>query len=165
MDGSYARGAGRGDTVITFDPSLGDDTLFHELVHAFRYSWDRFHPVLMNVRAGQISGTLKTEEFFAHEMENIYLSQAHRPLTMDYTWAWVRDKKTIYDYLLDNTELLQALKLFLNHEYLAMLAAHSFNTDYNSFRDFPALEKKWLEDSSLPEIPELGTVLQSRAGA
>lgn len=163
MDGSYARGAGHGDTVITFDPSLGDDTLFHELVHAYRYSYDKFQPVFMHVQDGRSRGTLKTEEFFAHEMENIYLSHGHRPITMDYTWARVLDKDAIYDYLLDNTELLQALKFFLRHEYLAMLAAHTFNTDYNSFRDFPSLEKKWLEGSSLPELPELGTILQMRA--
>ena len=161
MDGSYARGAGHGDTVISFDPSLGDDTLFHELVHAYRYSYDKFHPMKIFIQTGGLSESQSTEEFFAHQMENIYMSQEHRPLTQDYTWAWVRDKNTIYDFLLDNGDMLMAMKYFLRHEYLAMLAAHTFiNTEYNPFRDYRSLEAKFLEGSDLPELPELGTVLK-----
>ena len=160
-DGSYARGAGSGDTVIQFRAELGDDTLFHELVHAYRYSYKKFRPMTISVHSERLSGSQSTEEFFAHQMENIYLSQAHRPLTMDCTWAWVSDKKTIYDFLQDNSEMLQALKMFLRHEYLAMLAAHSFAADYNPFRDYAMLEAKFLEGTSLRELPELGTVLRS----
>ena len=158
-DGSYARGAGSGDTVIQFRAELGDDTLFHELVHAYRYSRRKFHPRIINVHDGRRSGSQSTEEFLAHQMENIYLSQGHRPLTMDYAWARVSDKKTIYEFLLENTEMLQTLKFFMRHEYLAMLAAHSFATDYNPFRDYAVLEAKFLQGSSLRELPELGTVL------
>jgi hypothetical protein len=41
-----------------------------------------------------------------------------------------------------------------------MLAAHSLSADYNPFRDYGTLEAKFLKDSSLPTLPELGTVLQ-----
>jgi len=160
-DGSYARGAGSGDTVIQFRAELGDDTLFHELVHAYRYSYKKFRPMTISVRAERLSGSQSTEEFFAHQMENIYLSQGHRPLTMDYTWAWVSDKKAIYDFLLDNSEMLQTLKFLMRHEYMAMLAAHSFATDYNPFRDYAALETEFLKGTSLRALPELGTVLKS----
>jgi len=159
-DGSYARGAGSGDTVIQFRPELGDDTLFHELVHAYRYSYNKFQPMKINVRTGRLSDRQSTEEFLAHQMENIYLSQGKRPLTMDYKWAWVSDKKAIYDFLLENSEMLQTLKLFMRHEYLAMLAAHSFTTDYNPFRDYAQLEAKFLEGTSLRALPELGTMLR-----
>jgi hypothetical protein len=160
-DGSFARGVGSGDTVIQFRAELGDDTLFHELVHAYRYSYKKFHPMTISVRSDRLSASQSTEEFLAHQMENIYLSQSHRPLTMDYQWAWVSDKKTIYDFLLENSDMLQTLKYFMRHEYLAMLAAHSFATDYNPFRDYAALEAKFLEGTSLRELPELGTVLKS----
>jgi hypothetical protein len=159
--GSVARGVGSGDTIIQFRPELGDDTLFHELVHAYRYSYKKFHPMTISVRTDRLSASQSTEEFLAHQMENIYLSQAHRPLTMDYLWAWVSDKKTIYDFLLDNGDMLQTLKYFMRHEYMAMLAAHSFAADYNPFRDYPELEAKFLEGSSMRELPELGTMLKS----
>jgi hypothetical protein len=160
-DGSYARGAGSGDTVIYFRAELGDDTLLHELVHAYRYSRKKYHPMTINIHTEGRSRKENTEEFLAHQMENIYLSQGHRPLTMDYRWAVVSEKKAIYDFLQENTEMLQTLKFFMHHEYLAMLAAHSLTTDYNPFRDYAVLEAENLEGSSLRELPELGTMLGS----
>jgi hypothetical protein len=57
--------------------------------------------------------------------------------------------------------MLQTLKFFMRHEYMAMLAAHSFATDYNPFRDYAALEAEFLKGTSLRELPELGTVRKS----
>ena len=36
-----------------------------------------------------------------------------------------------------------------------MLAAHSVNPDYNSFRDYPMLEARYLQDNHLSDLPEL----------
>jgi len=157
-DGSYARGAGSGDTVIRFQPELGDDTLLHELVHAYRYSYNKYNPAYMHVQAGQASADENSEEFLAHQMENIYLSQAKRPLKTDYRLGWVADKSEIYDFLLNNTDTLMALKFFLRHEYMAMLAAHSLSADYNPFRDYGMLEAEYRKDGS-SALPELGTIL------
>ena len=161
MDGSVARGAGSGDTVIQFRPELEDETLFHELVHAYRYSYKKFQPMTIYYRVDETGDSQFTEEFLAHQMANIYLSQGKRKLALDYAWQEVADKEKIYDFLTDNSDMLQTLKYFLHHEYLAMLAAHSFATDYNPFRDYAALETKYLEDSSTRELPELGTVPKS----
>jgi hypothetical protein len=159
-DGSYARGAGSGDTVILFHPALGDDTLLHELVHAYRYSYDKFHPLQVYYRTQYASFTVRSEEILAHQIENIYMSQANRPLTLDYMTLEPAEKKKIYDFLEDNYFLLQALKYFLRHEYLAMLAANTFtSTDYNPFRDYAALEAEYLKDGLLPTVTELGTPL------
>jgi len=49
----------------------------------------------------------------------------------------------------------------MRDEYLAILAAHSFATDYHPFRDYAVLEAKFLEGTSLRELPELGTMLRS----
>jgi hypothetical protein len=57
--------------------------------------------------------------------------------------------------------MLQILKYFMRHEYMAILAAHSFATDYNPFRGYPELEAKFLEGSSMRDLPELGTMLKS----
>ena len=58
------------------------------------------------------------------------------------------------------TFLLQTLKYFLRHEYLAMMAAHTFTTtDYNPFRDYAVLEAEYLKGTISPTVPELGTPL------
>jgi hypothetical protein len=160
--GSVARGVGFGDTVIQFDPKLGDDTLFHELVHAYRYSYKKFSPICIDVPNPDKGSTCgSSEEFLAHQMENIYMSQANRTLTLDYYEASPARKDEIYDFLVSHVDRLEALKYFLRHEYVAMLAAHSLNCDYNPFRDYPTLEAKFLKDTSLSTLPELGTVLQN----
>jgi hypothetical protein len=159
-DGSYARGAGAGDTTILFHPKLGDDTLLHELVHAYRYSYNKFHPLNVDYRTAYASYTVRSEEVLAHQIENIYMSQAKRPLTLDYFSQVPAEKKEIYDFLADNYFLLQTLKYFLRHEYLTMLAAHTFaSTDYNPFRDYAALEEEYLKGALSPTVPELGTPL------
>lgn len=159
-DGSVARGSGSGDTVILFNPKLGDDTLLHELVHAYRYSYNKFQPMNVDYRTDYSSFTITSEEVLAHQIENIYMSQAQRPLTLDYISQAAAEKKEIYDFLTGNYFLLQSLKYFLRHEYLAMLAAHTFmNADYNPFRDYAALEAEYLKDSASSTLPELGTPL------
>jgi len=159
-DGSYARGEGRGDTVIEIAPEMSDDVLFHELVHAYRYSYNKFHPLsifLQTVSPGpQQTQNQRSEEFLAHHMQNIYLSQANRTMALDYKWSSDATKKEIYDFLLDNFFALEALKYFLRHEYLAMLAAHSLSTDYNPFRDYKMLEAEYLKDDPTTTVPELG---------
>lgn len=158
--GSVTRGVGSGDTVIQFMPDLGDDTLLHELVHAYRYSYDKFNPLNVYYSTQYASFTITSEEVLAHQIENIYMSQGRRPLTLDYKTLAAAEKKEIYDFLTANYFLLQALKFFLRHEYLAMLAAHTFtSTDYNPFRDYAALEAEYLKGALMPTLPELGTPL------
>jgi hypothetical protein len=159
-DGSVARGAGSGDTVILFNPKLGDDTLLHELVHAYRYSYNKFQPLNVDYRTEYASYTVRSEEVLAHQLENIYMSQAKRPLTLDYFSEAIADRKAIYDFLTANYFLLQTLKYFLRHEYLARMAAHTFTTtDYNPFRDYAALEAEYLKGAISTTVPELGTPL------
>src|SRR5258708_34322165 len=66
-EGSVARGVGSGETVITYRPELGDDVLFHELVHAYRYSRKKCHHVTINVHTGRnaetVFGTQSIEQF------------------------------------------------------------------------------------------------------
>jgi hypothetical protein len=155
--GSVARGAGSGDTVIEFTPELGDDTLFHELVHAYRYSYKKFSPMCLDIQTPKGPACGSSEEFLAHQMTNIYMSQANRPLTLDYYDSSVALKDEIYEYLQDHVDRLEAVKYFLRHEYLAMLAAHTFTAvDCNPFRDYAMLEAKLLKDFEIDALPELG---------
>jgi len=159
-DGSVARGAGSGDTVILFNPKLGDDTLLHELVHAYRYSYNKFRPVNVYYNTDVGAFTITSEEVLAHQIENIYMSQAKRPLTLDYMTQAPTEKKGIYDFLSNNYFLLQALKYFLRHEYLAMLAAHTFmSTEYNPFRDYEAIETEYVKGAFSSDLPELSVPL------
>jgi hypothetical protein len=158
--GSVARGVGSGDTVIEFTPELGDDTLFHELVHAYRYSYKKFSPMCIDIQTPKGPACGSSEEVLAHLMENVYMSQANRPLTLDYYDDSPALKDEIYDYLQDHVDRLEAVKYFLRHEYLAMLSAHTFTAvDYNPFRDYGKLEAKLLKDFSIQALPELGSAI------
>jgi hypothetical protein len=143
-DGSYAYGTGFGDTVILFDVRLGDDTLFHELVHAYRYSSKKFKDVTLNVDNDHELYQEKAEEFFAHTMENIYLSQGGRKLSKDYYDQEPANKDEIYDFLAFNLEMIDFMKFLLHHDTLASIAARSFQADYNPFRDWKEIEERYL---------------------
>lgn len=157
-DGSYARGAGSGDTVIQVIPESGDDVLFHELVHACRYSYNRFDPIKIFLQTvppePQRIQDQSSEEFLAHHMQNIYLSLAHRTLVLDYHWNSDATKKEIYDFLRENNRALGALKYFLRHEYMARLAAHCLSAAYNPFRDYAMLEAEYVKEDTSPEFPQ-----------
>lgn len=142
---------GKGDAYILFNPNedFQDDTLFHELIHAYRFSYDKFEA--QHVFAG---GEYNTEEFLAMMMQNIYLSQLGK-LQLHFTYhdgfvdrhpAVHGTKEEIYDHLTDDQQFVQVLKFFLAHEYLAMLVAHSLpNVAFNPFRDYANLEKQMLD--------------------
>lgn len=141
---------GHGDSYVYFNPNkdFQDDTLFHELIHAYRYSYNKFE------RFSLANDEYNTEEFLAMMMQNIYLSLSGK-LQLYYTYhdgsvnghpsVW-GTKSEIYDHFLDNAEFIMVLKHFLTHEYLAMLVANSLNADFNPFRDYSALETKLLKN-------------------
>jgi hypothetical protein len=81
-------------------------------------------------------------------------------MTLDYYDESPARKDQIYDFLLGHVDRLEAVKYFLRHEYLAMLAAHSLSADFNSFRDYPMLEAQFLKDHSLSTLPELAPLGQ-----
>jgi hypothetical protein len=142
-DGSYAYGSGFGDTVILFDVRLGDDTLFHELVHAYRYSTKKYKDVTLNVDNDHKLYQEKAEEFFAYTMENIYLSQGGRKLGKDYYDQEPASKDEIYDFLAFNLEMINFMKGLLQHDTLASIAARTFHADYNPFRDYKEIEERY----------------------
>lgn len=141
-DKSYAYGSGFGDTVIQFDTSLGDDTLLHELVHAYRYSCKLFKEIFIRVENKAETYMQNIEEFFAHEIENVYLSQVGGTLTKDYKDNEISNKDDIYDFLAVNDAMLNALKDLVKLDPLASTAACCFRSDYNPFRDCGEIEAR-----------------------
>ena len=142
-DGDYTPGAGSGDTVIQFKLALDDDVLFHELVHAYRYSCKKYNDWDIFVDDQGSVFVQNVEEFFAHEMENIYRSQIGGKLTKEYRLQELSNKEDIYNFLAVNLEMITALKEFLRHDTLASIAARCFPTDYNSFRDAAEIEQRY----------------------
>jgi len=155
-DETYGRTYGSGDTVILYNPELRDDVLLHELVHAYRYSFDKFVPVNLNYSNGFSRYTTDSEEILAHVIQNIYLSEAKQLLCLDYRSGWGGyTKEETYKVLVGNERLMWILNYFSRHEYLAIMAAHAFKTtDYNPFRDFATLEATSLKTRPLVPASE-----------
>jgi hypothetical protein len=155
-NGMYVRGYGSGDTVILYNPELGDGVLLHELVHAYRYSFDKFVPVNLDYSNGYSRYTTTSEEILAHVIQNIYLSEAKQSLCLDYKSSWDGStKEETYKVLVGNERLMWILNYFLRHEYLATMAAHTFKTtEYNPFRDFATLEAASLKTRPLVPASE-----------
>ncbi len=129
---------GSGDTYIFFNPNqdFSDDVLFHELIHAYRFSYNKFERFPVNE---EYNG----EEFLAHHLQNVYLSCLKKELYFTYRSEEKADKKRIYQHFADTSELLKATEYFSTHEYLAMLAANTITNniaDYNPFRDYKQLK-------------------------
>lgn len=158
IQADYARGYGSGDTVILYNPELGDGVLLHELVHAYRYSFDKFVPVNLDYCNGYSRYSTTSEEILAHVIQNIYLSEAKQSLCLDYKSYWdTSTKEETYKVLVGNERLMWILNYFLHHEYLAIMAAHAFKTtEYNPFRDFATLEAASLKSRPLVPVSEQG---------
>jgi hypothetical protein len=149
---------GKGETYIWFDPNqdFRDDTLFHEFIHAYRYSYNKFQ------RRAMANNEYNTEEFLAHQMENIYRSSLNLPLLFTYHTGSVDShpgefgqKGSIYQHFLTNPEFIMVLKHFLDHEYFAMLVSNMSQADYNPFRDYKVLERMYLQRLGDPTIKSL----------
>jgi hypothetical protein len=116
-----------------------EDTLFHELVHAMRFSQNRFFRKSVTNRDFRDS-----EEFIATQFENIYhSSRRESDLYGSYYGSYMR-KEEMYQYLVEDAELVMALKFFLKTEILAQTAAKLQQPDYNPFRDFDKIEARSL---------------------
>jgi hypothetical protein len=142
--------AAGGQVVIKFDPKSWrktrtkpdqvEDTVVHELVHALRISWKRF----LHKRIGG-SDFGSSEEFIATQIENIYRSSRGTNKNYSAYRGDSRNKKDMYQYLVEHAELIMALKFFLKDEPLAQYATNLNQPDYNPFRDFKELEARSLK--------------------
>jgi hypothetical protein len=143
----------------------GDDVLFHELVHAYRIGkvgW-----------GGQYKQPMQAykdaEEFFALQMQNVYLS--YRGATRFYLDFYSQrsvSKGTAYQNISSDVEVLMAFKYYLvNDPVLAPTAASWMHPadSYNPFRDYATLEKMLLENGDawgdMKTLPPLGSMFSN----
>jgi hypothetical protein len=120
--------------------SAVEDTLFHELVHAMRYSQNRYFP--RNLLKWEFHHN--SEEFIAEQLANVYHSSRRES---DYYGTYLgpdKRKDEMYQYFVEDAELVMALKFFLTTEPLAKFAAHLKQPDYNPFRDYKEIEARSL---------------------
>lgn len=131
-----------------------EDTLFHELVHAMRYSQDRYFP--RNLSSWDFN--FNSEEFLAEQFANVYhSSRRESDFFSSYRGSYLK-KNEMYNYLEDDVELVRALKFYLDTEPLAKFAATLKQPAYNPFRDHKELEEKsYLKFFPQPEYGKFQT--------
>ena len=118
--------------------SAVEDTLFHELVHAMRYSNNRYFP--RNLSSWDFN--FNSEEFVAEQFANVYhSSRGTSDFFSTYRGSFLR-KKEMYEYLEASVEFVRAIKFYLDTEPLAKFAAMLKQPAYNPFRDYKELEDK-----------------------
>jgi hypothetical protein len=116
-----------------------DETLLHELVHAMRFAQGTF-----GGRAITSGNFGNSEEFIATQIENIYHSAVNvgsRAVFSTYLGPY-KTKKEMYDFFVENPELVMVLKHFIDTEDLARQAALMSTPDYNPFRDYKKIEAR-----------------------
>lgn len=128
---------------INSDGETGDfnETLFHELVHAARYSTRlNFSKEIFSKSLGFIS----SEEFIASQMANIYRSSlGNTQLSLYYTdYGVYFPKQYIYSQFIGNPELIMAIKYFLNNDNFTKQVARVITADFNPFRDYSYLAEQ-----------------------
>jgi hypothetical protein len=149
---------GKGDTYIWLDPNddFKDDTLFHELVHAYRYSAGKFS------RRAMANNEYNTEEFLAHQMQNIYRSFKRLWLEFTYNDGTVArhpgkwgTKEEIYSHYTSDPDFVMVLKHFLDFDDFARMIGKLPYPDFNPFRDYKTLERRYLRALGDPKIKSL----------
>lgn len=118
-----------------------EETLLHELVHAMRGSNDS----LSYKNFYHAEFRKDAEEFIAAQFENIYHAARRASDTYSGYYGIRRKKNDMYEYFTEQPDLFLALAFFMQHEPLARFAAILIQPDYNPFRDFKRIEKKFLE--------------------
>lgn len=152
-----------GGTRIYYNPSdfnpssqrwIGaDDILFHELVHAYRMGSVGYE--IVN-GAKFMNDHKNGEEFFALQMQNMYLACRNAPrFYRTYKRLESVSKSTAYQYLSESAESLMALRHYTIREPLAAkVALWKFPADsFNPFRDYPVLERIYINGLGIQRLP------------
>ncbi|MEP7075632.1 MAG: hypothetical protein ABI878_07445, partial [Acidobacteriota bacterium] len=125
--------------VPTFDSR--EDTLLHELVHAMRFSTNRFaRKPFLDARHENFPDS---EEFIATQIQNIYRgSRRQNDLYDPYQREVFMRKDQMYEWLAQDAETVMFLKFFLDTEPVANAAALLKQPEYNPFRDYNQIAKR-----------------------
>lgn len=116
-----------------------DTVLFHELVHAYRYSWLGYHGVNNKV----LKDYSTTEEFLATHMHNIYRSLRgelwfHRTHSIP-KFTHLDGMRNYFD---TDQEARYALNFYLDTDTVTKQVANWKGPDFNPFRDHRLLRER-----------------------
>jgi hypothetical protein len=133
-----------------------DDVLFHEMVHAYRDGRKVRGPrITMPISEYRNGGGDSIEEFFALQMQNVYLwyRGSHR-YYRSYDRRIPMSKDTAYQHIAGNAELLMAFR-YLSNDPLAVGVARWMQpaNSFNPWRDLPILERLYLNESDIKQLP------------
>jgi len=118
-----------------------EEVLFHELVHASRFSNARFLPKPFTNE----SNFHNSEEFLAEQLANVYHSTRQKSKIYGLYNGGYASKDEAYKMFIENAEYIMALKYLLQTEPLVRQVAALKTPDYNPFRDYQKLEKESLK--------------------
>jgi len=112
-----------------------EDTLLHELVHAMRFSTNRFFR--KPIYGARQANFPDSEEFIATQIQNIYRgSRKMNDLYDPYKGEVYMRKSKMYEWLAEDAELVMFLKYFLDTEPVAKSSIALKQPEYNPFRDY-----------------------------
>lgn len=126
-----------------------DDILFHEIVHAYRIGRAGYGVVNS---ARSMSGNKDAEEFFALQMQNIYLTfRGSQRFYRTYNRLESVSKATAYQYFSEDAEALMALRYFVETDPIAATVSRWIHPpdSFNPWRDYAVLERLYLSKNSL----------------
>lgn len=127
-----------------------DDTLFHELVHAYRAT------IGAKREDRSLNGYENGEEFVATIMENLYVSSASGTRFLSqYNNATVVTQREAYGIYEKDAEIIKALKYFIYNDPLIWAMARRLDPPFNPWRDQPKLEKLWLRANAHLKLKQL----------
>lgn len=133
--------------------SENDDQLYHELVHALRFSWGP------KEKPKTINGYDDPEEFVATIMENLYISsRGGTRYYSRYRKPVMVGKREAYDIYANSADVLAALKLYSRTDAFLWAMSRRWDPPFNPWRDQPSLEKRWLASMAkdgVRQLPEL----------
>lgn len=123
--------------------SRPDEVLFHELVHAYRFTKRNLpapKQVILNDGGNAPPNGTSPEEFLATQMTNVYVSgKGGHVFTIDYDTSELGDQAAAEDTLRSFKPYLETLAAFASDPLAKTVA--KINTGYNPFRDLDRLTK------------------------
>jgi hypothetical protein len=132
-----------------------DDILFHELVHAYRMQLVGYDAVN---KARTMNTYQDVEEFFALQMQNVYLSnRGARRYYKNYPRIKSVSKDTAYQDFAGDAEVLMVFRHFVERDPLATKVSKWMSPpdSFNPWRDQNVLERMYINSTSvnIPRLP------------
>jgi len=117
-----------------------DETLFHELVHAYRQA----AVGVAGMKTTPVNLNANYEEFFAFQLETMFASEnGQTVLRLHYETSDTGSQDDLETFLHYSADALAALEYFVRFDRLASATLQLKTSTYNPFRDLDRLKQKY----------------------